>query len=557
MNFSQSSLPVSAGLSTGSLSFGERSVSNLTTQVGECRHQLRSPGASDMLSPNNPFKQCMSTSDMNVDSTADHNSGPMKLARTDSFSGLPDLEMQMGSRGSFGSVVRTSSVVSDGCIGCSSTNTTVSNAVALLCNEASLMPEARPMRSDSIATCPPGSVSSYHHAYPFGPLGLSRPMGGETVNLMGLHETTHLGIRPPFTMQQYRELRHQLLIFKYISNGMTVPADLLIPIRNSLFGLGGIVAAHHQQLANIGWGNYHIGFASNTDPEPGRCRRTDGKKWRCSREVVPDQKYCERHMHRGRHRARKAVDTQTPSASSVMTVATPSSGSASSVNLAAALGTTPGDLGVAAVMNNRQYRPVPNLNLQCYSSRNSSSGIPVAASINSGGRFQLPLQSLGGPSRDYGFVNVETKLQAALGTEQMLFAESSGSARGFPQDPPPSIDGLSMLSSVSNSWRNSIPSKQHSFLGSGFGAAEAVSANPEQEGHPLRHFFDDWPRSTTPGALSWSNADDERSNRSSSATQLSISLPMISSDFTAANAGSPREKGDAGIAMLETSNSIE
>jgi hypothetical protein len=45
--------------------------------------------------------------------------------------------------------------------------------------------------------------------------------------------------------------------------------------------------------------------ANNTDPEPGRCRRTDGKKWRCGRDVVPDQKYCERHVHRGRNRSRK------------------------------------------------------------------------------------------------------------------------------------------------------------------------------------------------------------------------------------------------------------
>ncbi|WOG88529.1 hypothetical protein DCAR_0207764 [Daucus carota subsp. sativus] len=35
-------------------------------------------------------------------------------------------------------------------------------------------------------------------------------------------------------------------------------------------------------------------------PETGRCRRTDGKTWRCLKDVVPDQKYCERHMHRGR-----------------------------------------------------------------------------------------------------------------------------------------------------------------------------------------------------------------------------------------------------------------
>jgi hypothetical protein len=49
----------------------------------------------------------------------------------------------------------------------------------------------------------------------------------------------------------------------------------------------------------------HRGVANNTDPEPGRCRRTDGKKWRCGRDVVPDQKYCERHVHRGRNRSRK------------------------------------------------------------------------------------------------------------------------------------------------------------------------------------------------------------------------------------------------------------
>lgn len=42
-----------------------------------------------------------------------------------------------------------------------------------------------------------------------------------------------------------------------------------------------------------------FGYRNYEDPEPGRCRRTDGKKWRCSRDVVPDQKYCSRHMHRG------------------------------------------------------------------------------------------------------------------------------------------------------------------------------------------------------------------------------------------------------------------
>lgn len=37
-------------------------------------------------------------------------------------------------------------------------------------------------------------------------------------------------------------------------------------------------------------------------PETGRCRRTDGKLWRCRKDVVPGNKYCEGHMHRGRSR---------------------------------------------------------------------------------------------------------------------------------------------------------------------------------------------------------------------------------------------------------------
>lgn len=61
----------------------------------------------------------------------------------------------------------------------------------------------------------------------------------------------------------------------------------------------------------VGWGTFHLGFAGGKiDPEPGRCRRTDGKKWRCSKDAVPDQKYCERHINRGRHRSRKPVEVQ-------------------------------------------------------------------------------------------------------------------------------------------------------------------------------------------------------------------------------------------------------
>jgi hypothetical protein len=29
-----------------------------------------------------------------------------------------------------------------------------------------------------------------------------------------------------------------------------------------------------------------MGLGRKIDPEPGRCRRTDGKKWRCSKEAT-------------------------------------------------------------------------------------------------------------------------------------------------------------------------------------------------------------------------------------------------------------------------------
>lgn len=45
------------------------------------------------------------------------------------------------------------------------------------------------------------------------------------------------------------------------------------------------------------------------DTEPWRCKRTDGKKWRCTREALQDSKYCERHIHRGKKRgSRKPVE---------------------------------------------------------------------------------------------------------------------------------------------------------------------------------------------------------------------------------------------------------
>ncbi|KAI5674289.1 hypothetical protein M9H77_14653 [Catharanthus roseus] len=116
--------------------------------------------------------------------------------------------------------------------------------------------------------------------------------------------------RYPFTATQWQELEHQALIFKYMVSGMPIPPDLLYTIRRSLdSSLSSQLLLHQPQ--HVGWNCFQMGFGRKIDPEPGRCRRTDGKKWRCSKEAYPDSKYCERHMHRGRNRSRKPVEITT------------------------------------------------------------------------------------------------------------------------------------------------------------------------------------------------------------------------------------------------------
>ncbi|KAI7751758.1 hypothetical protein M8C21_018243, partial [Ambrosia artemisiifolia] len=114
--------------------------------------------------------------------------------------------------------------------------------------------------------------------------------------------------RYPFTATQWQELEHQALIYKYMISGMPIPPDLLFTIKSSLDSSTKLLLHHQPPHPSIGWNCFQMGFGRKIDPEPGRCRRTDGKKWRCSKEAYPDSKYCERHMHRGRNRSRKPVE---------------------------------------------------------------------------------------------------------------------------------------------------------------------------------------------------------------------------------------------------------
>ncbi|PKI64373.1 hypothetical protein CRG98_015233 [Punica granatum] len=97
--------------------------------------------------------------------------------------------------------------------------------------------------------------------------------------------------RAAFTLAQREELERQTMIFKYMVASIPVPPQLLLPLKSN---------------TTLGW--TRNSSSSSSDPEPWRCKRTDGKKWRCSRDVAPHQKYCERHSHKNRPRSRKPVE---------------------------------------------------------------------------------------------------------------------------------------------------------------------------------------------------------------------------------------------------------
>ncbi|CAD6206148.1 unnamed protein product [Miscanthus lutarioriparius] len=104
----------------------------------------------------------------------------------------------------------------------------------------------------------------------------------------------------PFTPSQWMELEHQALIYKYLNAKAPIPSSLLISISKNF-----------RSSNRVSWRPLYQGYTNaDSDPEPGRCRRTDGKKWRCSKEAMADHKYCERHINRNRHRSRKPVENQ-------------------------------------------------------------------------------------------------------------------------------------------------------------------------------------------------------------------------------------------------------
>ncbi|XP_031498263.1 growth-regulating factor 5-like isoform X2 [Nymphaea colorata] len=303
--------------------------------------------------------------------------------------------------------------------------------------------------------------------------------------------------RAPFTASQWQELEHQALIFKYMVAGVPVPPELLLPIRRSSDSFSPSLL--HQ---NNWWGCLRMGFGRNEDPEPGRCRRTDGKKWRCSKDAFPDSKYCERHMHRGRNRSRKHVEVNSSS-----TAQSSSSFSSSFQALhASRSSSSPLTLGTgsysSAYREYRYFNPLrQDINEHAFLSKGSGDSGASDASSQENQWSLAPLK---------------------LGTLD-LKKESDGYTlqNGFPQ----------FLKSEGISKQQ----HQYGFLSRDFMSEHSKDVKEEkvQEVQPLRCFFDDWPKTKD----SWSCLPGDQSNDNSfTTTQLSISIPMASSDISFTNA---------------------
>ncbi|GAA0145146.1 hypothetical protein LIER_42847 [Lithospermum erythrorhizon] len=289
----------------------------------------------------------------------------------------------------------------------------------------------------------------------------------------------------PFTLSQWRELELQALIFKYMVSGMPIPHDLLHNIRRSFdFSLS---SAHIlKKSEHTGFNYFQAGFGKKIDPEPGRCRRTDGKKWRCSKEAFQDSKYCERHMHRGRNRSRKPVEHMSTS---------------STTTLAASNNNTPTAIPISSVGRNSEH---------------SVSSLPYAYPHS---------------VKDYSYGHAMKEVG-----EHNFFSDASGT-----------MGSLSGSSSVDDSWYQKMGSnlgqlnpKEISFSQSGhnstylklqgFEEASMQQRQHDQSKQAMHHFIDESPPKDK--GFWFASEDKLRTNDVSfSNTNLSISMPSSEHDF--------------------------
>ncbi|KAH1096983.1 hypothetical protein J1N35_013904 [Gossypium stocksii] len=285
----------------------------------------------------------------------------------------------------------------------------------------------------------------------------------------------------PFTSSQWMELEHQALIYKYMTANVPIPSTLLIPIRKALdsAGFSSFSGGLLRPNTSVGWGAFHLGFSNNTDPEPGRCRRTDGKKWRCSRDAVADQKYCERHMNRGRHRSRKPVEGQSGRSTASTTTTTTKLMHSVSSSSASVVGPNGGNgESNSLTIAQQQFK-----NLQPAGESNLSHSGPL-------NRWLLNKESIGermhdtAPGNEFGVVSSESLLN-------------------------PSHKSSSLIKCIN------------------FGCSQDLDSQATESQRSVRQFFDGWAKTQSDCSSIFLPEVDVQSDR----TQLSISMPMALSDF--------------------------
>ncbi|KAK9284456.1 hypothetical protein L1049_023629 [Liquidambar formosana] len=310
------------------------------------------------------------------------------------------------------------------------------------------------------------------------------------------------GVRGPFTPSQWIELEHQALIYKYITANVPVPSNLLIPIKKSFnpFGLSGS-SAGSLPPNSLGWGSFHLGFSGNTDPEPGRCRRTDGKKWRCSRDAVADQKYCERHINRGRHRSRKPVEGQTGHA-------------------------------VSGPTNSKVAPMASSMSASAISSGSASNSLTIAQN-----QFKILQPGAANPSTD-ALVNRMQGPQGLSIISPTINLKSRDSPFSLPKQHNPFEESSQSEFGFVTSDSLLNPSQRSIYMNSkNYSSFVDFSDQETQDQHPLRQFIEDWPKDQSDrSTISW--PDELKSDW----TQLSMSIPMTSSEFSSSSSSPMHEK---------------
>ncbi|XP_038878902.1 growth-regulating factor 1 [Benincasa hispida] len=314
----------------------------------------------------------------------------------------------------------------------------------------------------------------------------------------------------PFTSAQWQELEHQALIFKYMVSGIPIPPDLLFSIKRSALDspFTSKPFPHHPQ--HVGWNYLQMSLGRKIDPEPGRCRRTDGKKWRCSKEAYPDSKYCERHMHRGKNRSRKPVDVlKTTATNDINHLSNPAF---SSLNNNSSL---------------LSYRPFPAHQI---SSTPNGNGISTK---DTNTLLLLEPGSYSDRNPDYRYTYGlkedvdEHVFFSQEPSEVTARTDFSSSIANSLQLTPLTMSCSSLYPKQNNS--SSLQSDQSCYQLHQSLTDPLKQQKRDESQKTIHRFFDEWPPKERG---SWLDFNNKSSNTSSvSTTRLSISIPTASNDF--------------------------